>query len=139
MPPGRPVVFIAGGNEGLAAPISESMGPEFGFERLDVYQAAIRFVALTHGLVERFPSGNSGLTEQLRRASVSIPLNIAEGAGRTGHGDVKRHRTIARGSAMECAAILDVCRALKLAPPEQLDDARALLIRIVQMLTKMCR
>jgi hypothetical protein len=44
-----------------------------------------------------------------------------------------------RGSAMERAAILDVCRVLQAASPSLLADGRALLVRVVQMLTRMCR
>lgn len=49
-------------------------------ERLDVYQCAIQFVALTVRLVDALPRSNAGLGDQLRRAAISIPLNIAEAA-----------------------------------------------------------
>ena len=74
----------------------------------------------------------------LRRASVSVVLNIAEGSGRVRKPDADRHRAIARGSAMECAAILDVCRVLVLVDATRLDEARTLLVRVVQMLCRMC-
>jgi four helix bundle protein len=75
----------------------------------------------------------------MRRAALSVPLNIAEGAGRNTEADAARHYAIARGSAMECAALIDSLRVLNL-----LDDAahfRAieLVSRIVAMLTKLCR
>src|SRR5438045_6291970 len=88
----------------------------FGFEGLDVYQRSVEFLALAWQLGEALPRGQSGLADQLRRAALSVPLNIAEGTGRIGEADVSRHRAIARGSAMECAAILDVMRVLSLAP-----------------------
>jgi four helix bundle protein len=111
----------------------------FGFESLDVYHLAIQFVALSSKMIAAFPPGNSALGDQLRRASTSVPLNIAEGSGRMRSGDEARHMLIARGSALECAAILDVCRALGLAARAVLDEARGILIRVVQMLTTMCR
>jgi len=51
----------------------------FEHERLDVYQAAIEFVALAADLVERLPRGRRYLADQLGRAATSIPLNIAPG------------------------------------------------------------
>src|SRR6185369_16492466 len=111
----------------------------FGFERLDVYRTSVEFLALAWQLGEALPRGQSALGDQLRRAALSVPLNIAEGTGRVGDADVSRHRAIARGSAMECAAILDVLRVLSLAPPDLLIQGRALLLRIVSMLLKLCR
>jgi four helix bundle protein len=83
--------------------------------------------------------GQCELRDQLDRASVSIVLNIAEGAGRQGSADRARFFAIARGSAMECAAILDIAAARALAPPVITVSGRRLLVRIVQMLTRLCR
>ena len=111
----------------------------FGFEALDVYQRSIEFVVVAWRLGEGLPRGQAALADQLRRAALSIPLNMAEGSGRIGEGDVGRHRAIARGSAMECAAILDVVRVLSLAPGPTVDEGRSLLLRIVSMLSRLCR
>ena len=70
---------------------------------------------------------------------LSVPVNIAEGVGRTSVADRRRYYAIARGSAMECAAILDACRVLSVASPIRLAAGRSLLLRIVQMLRKLCR
>src|SRR2546425_848988 len=75
------------------------------FQRLDVYRCAIDFLALAAEVADDVPRGNAGLLDQLRRAASSIPLNIAEAAGRTGKADAARAYAIARGSAMECAAV----------------------------------
>lgn len=115
------------------------MTADFAFERLDVYRRAIDFLAMAHAIARELPRGHAELSDQLRRASLSIPLNIAEGSGRTGVRDLGRHRAIARGSAMECAAILEVCRVLGLSEGERVAEARAVLVRVVQMLSKMCR
>jgi len=56
----------------------------FGFEGLDVYRCSIEFLALAWRLAEALPRGQSALGDQLRRAALSVPLNIAEGAGRIG-------------------------------------------------------
>jgi four helix bundle protein len=109
-----------------------------GFQRLDVYRCAVRFLGLAASLAGRVPRGNAELVEQLRRAALSIPLNIAEGSGKEGR-DGARFYVIARGSAMECAAILDAMESLGLVDGAGVGGERELLERIVSMLTKMRR
>ena len=111
----------------------------FGFEKLDAYQRAVEFVAAAAGIISELRTGYSSLADQLRRAALSVPVNIAEGVGRTSVADRRRHYAIARGSAMECAAILDACRVLAVTSPARLATGRSLLLRIVQMLSKLCR
>ena len=108
-------------------------------QRLDVYKCAVQFLALSSRLVANLPKGNAGLADQLRRASLSVPLNIAEAAGRTTDRDGARHYAIARGSAMECAAIVDALHVLGLADAEERAEAIEFLERIVAMTTKLCR
>jgi len=108
-------------------------------ERLDVYQCAIQFVAAALNVVQQFPPGYAQLADQLRRAAFSIPLNIAEGAGKVTARDRCRFHAIARGSAMECGAIVDIAALLDVIAKDQLTDAKNLLVRIVSMLSKMCR
>ena len=86
-----------------------------GFQRLDVYRCAVRFLAVASALAERIPRGNGALSDQLRRASLSIPLNIAEGSGKPGQ-DAARFHAIARGSTMESAAIIDAMETLGFVP-----------------------
>ncbi len=58
--------------------------PKFKFEELTVYQESLDFVDDVYSITQKFPKDKSyGLTSQYKRASVSIPLNIAEGAGDT--------------------------------------------------------
>ena len=106
-------------------------------EKLDVYKISIEFMALAIKIVENVPRGYSSLSDQLKRAAWSIPLNIAEGCGKRGINDKKRFYAIARGSAMECAAVIDVCQVLKIDPENALKNGKTLLIRIVSMLTKL--
>ena len=70
---------------------------------------------------------------------MSIPLNIAEGSAKPDGPDRRRYHAIARGSAMECAAILDVGRLLDDSPTAALADGKTLLVRIVEMLSRMSR
>ena len=81
------------------------------FRKLDVYQVAVPFVPLAAAIADSLPPRYASLADQLRRASLSIPLNIAEGSGKSTSPDQRRFYAIARGSAMECAAILDACTA----------------------------
>jgi four helix bundle protein len=107
-------------------------------ERLDVYQCALRFAALSFRILEGTPRGQSELSEQLRRATLSIPLNIAEGTGKAASRERARYYAIARGSAMECGAVVDLLRLQGLITEETGSEAKEALERIVAMLTKMC-
>ena len=109
------------------------------FERLDAYRCALEFAALSFRIIESLPRGHSQLADQLKRATISIPLNIAEGSGKTTDRERARFHAIARGSAMECAAILDVLRLQALFEPDNGGQAKALSIRLVSKLSKMCR
>ena len=111
----------------------------FDHERLDVYQAAIEFVVLANDVVEHLPRGRGYLADQLQRAATSIPLNVAEGAGEFSPAEKARFYRIARRSATECAAILDVCRRLELATEDRYCVGRELLIRVVSMLVRLSR
>jgi four helix bundle protein len=107
-------------------------------ERLDVYQASVRLLALAVQIVDVLPRGHATLADQLRRAAVSIPLNIAEGSGKRSEADRRRFRQMARGSAYACAALLDVLHASRAVGPEEHAQAKELVERIVAMLTRLC-
>ena len=109
------------------------------FRKLEVYQFAVRFLPLSVRISDGLPQRYAGLADQLRRASLSIPLNIAEGSGKTTGPDQRRFYAMARGSAMECAAIIDACSALGLIETSQAMEADRLLVAVVRMLSKMCR
>ena len=59
----------------------------FAFERLDVYQRASEFLVVAARIISELPGGNASLTDQLRRAALSVPVNIAEGVGRSSVAD----------------------------------------------------
>ena len=107
------------------------------FQKLDVYQRSIEFLAFARRLVQRLPKGNLDLADQLRRSSRSIPQNIAEGTGKTSRPDKTKYYAIARGSAMESAAHLDVMKVDDLIDDEHHAQGIALLERVVAMLTRM--
>ena len=103
-------------------------------EKLDVYRVAVEFQALASTLV---PAEQRVLGDQLERASVSVVLNIAEGGGRRSRRDKRHYYAMARGSAAECAAIVDLLRIRGLAPELSCRRGRSLIVRIIQMLTKL--
>jgi len=110
---------------------------DFEHERLDVYRVAIEFIALADDVAAALKEGRAYLATQLRRASSSITLNIGEGAGEFSTKDKARFYRMARRSATECAATLDVCKTLQLITAERFAAGRGLLLRIVAMLTAM--
>ena len=113
-------------------------GNMFGFQRLHAYRASTEFLGVAARLVAKVPKGHGDLVDQLRRAALSVPLNIAEGSGKFSR-DAMRFYTIALGSALECAAILDALEAIGVFDQPALMPARELLERIVSMLTGLIR
>lgn len=111
--------------------------PTFDHQKLDVYRAALEFLALSNSTISPLPPGHAHLADQLRRAATSITLNIAEGAGEFSPKDKARFYRMARRSATESAAIFDVFERLELVQSNVCNDARDLLFRIVQMLTRL--
>lgn len=83
------------------------------FEKLNVYQDAIKLSLDIYKLVSKFPKEEKfGIIDQLRRASVSISLNIAEGSSRTKK-DFRHFLDISRGSCYELVLLLRICLELK--------------------------
>jgi four helix bundle protein len=110
----------------------------FDHEKLDVYREAIDFCGWVGGFLAG-TSAKAAAKDQLDRASTSIPLNIAEGNGKFSTRDRARFLEMARGSALECAACLDVLFVRKLAADEQIAGQKEKLARIVQMLIGLLR
>ena len=110
----------------------------FDHEKLKVYRTAIRFVAWSSSLLEQVPK-SSAVHNQLDRASISIPLNIAEGNGKYRSADRCRYFDIARGSALECAACLDVLVARGTVPQELVEPGKKMLLEIVSMIVGLIR
>ena len=110
---------------------------QLSHESLDVYQLSLKFHL---GVMDLLPKRSSPtLRDQLERASTSIILNIAEGAGRRSPADRRRHFVIAQGSTYECAAILDILRLRRIAQPSRCLNARNYAVRVAQMLGRLSR
>ena len=112
---------------------------QFDHERLDVYRKAIEFVVLANDVVEQLPRGRGYLADQLQRAATSIPLNVAEGAGEFAPKEKARFYRMARRSATESAAVLDVCHSLGLLDEKRNAAGRVLLLEVVAMLVRLVR
>ena len=108
------------------------------FRELEVYQFAVRLLPLAAQVADVLPQRHASLADQLRRASLSIPLDIAEGSGESTGADPRRISAMARGPAMECAAIVDACLALNLIAQAPAKEADGLLLSLDRLLSKMC-
>jgi|SRR5436190_2998749 four helix bundle protein len=105
----------------------------FDHEKLEVYRESISFVAWLAGILDSL-ARIGDVKDQLDRASTSISLNIAEGNGKYTAKDRCRFFDIAHGSALECAAGLDILVAKSKATREQIRPGKESLQRIVRML-----
>lgn len=112
--------------------------PPLDHDRLDVYQASLSFIGWLEPLLRRIPK-SLAVSNQLDRASTSIPLNIAEGNGKFTKPDRCRFFDIARGSAFECAAALDVLVAKGLVTEQDVQSGKEHIARIVSMLIGLIR
>lgn len=105
----------------------------FDHEKLEAYREAVSFVSWLSSLLEE-TARLGDVKDHLDRASTSMPLNIAEGNGKYSPKDRCRFFDIAHGSALECAAGLDVLVAKGKLGPEQIRPGKERLQRIVRML-----
>lgn len=115
------------------------VGMPFDHEKLDVYQLGLDLVVLAERVIRALPKGRAHLADQFTRASVSVVLNVAEGAGKFSKADKRRYYLAARGSATESAALLDICFRLELATEAEYRAGKHLLERIVAMLVNLAR
>jgi len=103
-------------------------------ESFTVYERSIRLVAWPSWLIGG-QSISGVLLDQFKRAFISVPLNIAEGAGKHSGEDQARSYAIARGSALECGACLDVIVAMELAGSAKMAESKEIMVEIVSMLS----
>jgi four helix bundle protein len=105
------------------------------FQDLTVWQRAMELTVCVYSLTKAFPKDEMyGLISQLRRASVSIASNIAEGRGRSTVGEFRQFLSIAQGSTYEVQTQLLVARQLKMGDEQMLLRAEALCIETSKML-----
>lgn len=110
----------------------------FDFQKLTVYQKAKGFVNATDAMLTN-ETVDKNLRDQMHRASVSIMLNIAEGSARMSKKDRRNFYGIARGSAYECVAVLDILSDRRIIALETYNAMFGLLEEISKMLWAMIR
>ena len=110
------------------------------FRDLDVWNKAMDLVVNVYALTDTFPQHELyGLTDQTRRAAVSVPTNIAEGNGRLYRGEYAHHAAIARGSVSELVTCLEISRRLKYANDAAIEAILQQASAVSAMLTMLIR
>lgn len=96
---------------------------EVGFRRLKVWNEAHSLVLLIYRFTKQFPKSELfGLTNQFRRAAVSIPANIVEGYARQSRKEFRQFLYISEGSLAECEYYIELARDLKYVTDDQYND-----------------
>ncbi len=96
---------------------------KYNFENLEIYSIANRFIVDIYDITSYFPNKESfGLTSQIRRAAVSVVLNIVEGSGRGSKKDFSRSINLAIGSLFEVKAGLILSVKLSYLSQKKLED-----------------
>jgi four helix bundle protein len=109
------------------------------YKNLICWQKSIDLVVLIYKLTENFPKEEIyGITAQMRRSSISISSNIAEGSRRSSKKDFRNFLLIAYGSGAELETQLEISKRLQLAKIESLNESESLLSEIMKMLNKLC-
>ncbi|OGM12647.1 hypothetical protein A2V80_01905 [Candidatus Woesebacteria bacterium RBG_16_39_8b] len=115
------------------------MENSFKFEELRVYQEALLFVDMIYLISSKWPKDELfGLVNQIRRATVSLVLNIAEGTSRTKK-DFRHFLDISRGSCYECVAILTIAKNRKYVTKEDFNKCYEKCIHLSKMVSALKR
>ncbi len=106
------------------------------FYNLTAYQEAKQLVIMVYSLLRIFPTCEQfALCDQLRRAVISIPSNIAEGMGRYSEKEQVHFLEIAYGSLMEVNSQLDIAKDLKYITQEQFDEAEQQVLKVASLIS----
>ncbi len=110
------------------------------YQDLLVWQKSMELVKQVYILVEELPKKeNYVLSDQMRRAAISIPSNIAEGSGRSSRSEYKRFLEIARGSQYELQTQLQICVMLNYFKKDDLENIFLLISEIGKMLNSIIK
>jgi four helix bundle protein len=108
---------------------------KFDFENLKVYQKALEYIDFVYKITRDFPKTEIlSLTDQFKRASISICLNIAEGSGGS-KAEFNRFLKIARRSTRECIAITEISYRQNFISREMKEQSRSLCSELSKMIT----
>ena len=112
---------------------------KFDFEKLKVYQKALEYVDFVYMLTKEFPKAEVfSLTDQFRRAAVSICLNIAEGTGGS-KAEFNQFLKIARRSVRECIAVTEISDRQKFIGADNRKQSRTFCLELSKMLNGLMR
>lgn len=122
----------------LTPPILNAMYLKLAHSKLDVYQCVRQLVLGCYKLSKHLPDSERYiLVQQIRRAGISVQLNIAEGCTRRSRAERKRYFEIARGSVVEVDTAFEIVHDLKYLTKMEMDPVGNLIIRSYQMLSAM--
>jgi four helix bundle protein len=111
---------------------------DFSYRSLIVWQKAMQFAKIVYAVVDTFPPAEKyALSDQIRRAVVSIPSNIAEGCGRTTNRDYAHFLSIARGSLYETMTQLELAESIGYI--DTIDEIESVAAEISRMLTTLIK
>lgn len=116
------------------------MEKKYEYKNLDVYKEAKNLVKMVYRLIEQFPKVETyALCDQLRRAVISVPSNIAEGSGRTSAKDQAHFFEMAFGSLMEVSCQMDIACDLGYIEQLELNQVEEYIRKIAAMLSGLRR
>lgn len=115
------------------------MNQKYHFKNLDAYKESKKLVKMVYGLLKQFPKEEQyALCDQLRRAVISVPSNIAEGSGRTSAKDQAHFIEMAYGSLMEVECQIDIAYDLSYISQDNINKVEEL-IDVVAVLLSVLR
>jgi four helix bundle protein len=113
---------------------------QLAHKQMDIYVVSKSFIIACYKLTTTFPPQERfNMTQQIRRAALSVQLNIAEGSSRRSETERKRFYEIARGSIIEIDAAIDIAIELEYINKMEITELGELMIRCFQMLTKLIK
>ncbi|MDE6578834.1 MAG: four helix bundle protein, partial [Muribaculaceae bacterium] len=108
------------------------------YKELRIWQRSLDLVEEIYGLVKLFPKEETyALSDQMRRAAISIPSNIAEGNGRYTNKDFLKFLSFSRGSLYELATQIEICSRLGYGLPSSINSINLLIEEIGKMINRM--
>ena len=111
---------------------------DFSYRSLIVWQKAMQFAKIVYAVVDTFPPAEKyAFSDQIRRAVVSIPSNIAEGCGRTTNRDYAHFLSIARGSLYETMTQLELAESIGYI--DTIEEFESVAVEISRMLTTLIK
>lgn len=113
-------------------------GPNY--EKLTVWQDAMVLVKTIYGVTKKFPSDELyGLTNQIRRAAVSVPVNIAEGHGRGTKKDFRQFLYISKGSLQELNTLMQVANTMGYIEDKEFQSIRESILSLIRRLSALIK